>query len=80
MALGIPCIGSDRGGIPEVLGPEFIISDIWDIEKWKEKILEIERNYEQYPEKLKQKALEFDVVKQIEKFKKIVEEKLGIIL
>jgi glycosyltransferase involved in cell wall biosynthesis len=78
MALGIPCIGSNKGGIPEVLGPEFIINDVWDIEKWKEKILEIENNHEQYPEKLKQKALEFDVVEQIEKFKKIIQEKLNI--
>jgi len=78
MALGIPCIGSNKGGIPEVLGSEFIINNVWDIEKWKEKILEIENNHEQYPEKLKQKALEFDVVEQIEKFKKIIQEKLNI--
>lgn len=78
MALGVPCIGSNKGGIPEVLGSEFIINDVWDIEKWKEKILGIEKNYEQYPGKLKQKALEFDVVEQIEKFKKIIQEKLNI--
>jgi glycosyltransferase involved in cell wall biosynthesis len=78
MALGIPCIGSNKGGIPEVLGSEFIINDVWDIEKWKEKILEIEDNYEKYPEKLKQKALGFDAAKQIEKFKKIIQEKLNI--
>jgi glycosyltransferase involved in cell wall biosynthesis len=80
MALGIPCLGSNRGGIPEVLGSEFIIDDVWDIEKWKEKILEIEGNYEQYPEKLKQKALEFDATKQIEKFKKIVKDNMNISL
>jgi glycosyltransferase involved in cell wall biosynthesis len=78
MALGIPCIGSNKGGIPEVLGPEFIINDVWDIEKWKEKILEIESHYEQYPEKLKQKSLGFDAVEQIGKFKKIIQEKLNI--
>jgi len=80
MILGIPCIGSNKGGIPEVLDSDFIIDDVWNIEKWQEKILEIERHYEQYPEKLKQKALEFDATKQIEKFKKIVQDKMNISL
>lgn len=80
MSLGIPCIGSNKGGIPEVLDLDFIIDDVWNIEKWKEKILEIEINYGQYPEKLKKKALEFDAVKQIEKFKKIVQDKMNISL
>ena len=78
MSLGIPCLGSDKGGIPEVLGSEFIIDDVWSIEKWKEKILEIEKKYEQYSEKLKQKTLEYDVKKQVAKFKEIVNYKLGI--
>jgi glycosyltransferase involved in cell wall biosynthesis len=77
MALGIPCIGSDKGGIPEVLESEFIINNVWDIEKWKEKILGIEKNYEQYSGKLKQKALEFDAVEQIKKFKEITKEKIN---
>jgi glycosyltransferase involved in cell wall biosynthesis len=78
ISLNIPCIGSNKGGISEVLGPEFIINDVWDIEKWKEKILEIENNYKKYSEKLISKALEFDVIKQVENFKTIIQDKLDI--
>lgn len=78
MALGIPCIGSKIGGIPEVLDEEFLIDDIWNIEKWKNKILEIEKNYGRYPSILKEKAVRFDASLQIEKFKKIVKEELGL--
>jgi glycosyltransferase involved in cell wall biosynthesis len=80
MILGIPCIGSNKGGIPEVLDSDFIIDDIWDVEAWKKKILEVENNYEQYSGKLKQQAIEFDAIKQIEKFKKIVQDKMNISL
>jgi len=77
-ALGTPALGSKRGGISEVLEEEFLIDDIWDIKKWKDKIIEIEKNYEKYPELLKQKALKFDAKEQIERFKKIIKEKLNI--
>lgn len=76
-ALGIPCIGSNRGGIPEALGKDFIIEDVWDIEKWKEKILEIENNYEKVSEKLRERQKEFDFMRQVEHFKKVVKEKLN---
>lgn len=77
MALGIPCIGSDRGGIPEVLEPDFIIKDVYNLEAWKEKILGTEKRTDNLSEKLKQKALEYDAKNQIVKFKEIIKEKLN---
>jgi len=80
MALGIPALGSKRGGIPEVLDEEFLIEDMWNIQKWKEKILEIEKNYDKYPVNLKERALKFDAREQIEKFKEIIKDKFNISL
>ena len=77
-ALGIPSIGSVRGGIPEFLSQEFLVKDIWDIEEWIKKIKWIENNYSYCSERLKTKAIKFDKEKQIEKFKRIVKNKLNI--
>ena len=76
--LGIPSIGSNRGGIPEFLPQELLIENVWDIEKWAEKILEIEKNYPSYSRVLMEKAINFDAGKQIENFKKIAREKLNV--
>jgi len=78
MALGIPCIGSNKGGIPEVLESEFIINDIYNLKMWKEKILEIESKIDGLSQKLKQKAVEYDMKNQVIKFKNIVNYKVGI--
>lgn len=77
-ALGIPSIGSKRGGIPEFLPQEFLIENVWDIAKWIEKILALEKNYLDYSEILKKRATKFDASFQIEKFKKIAKEKLNL--
>jgi len=78
MSLGIPCLGSRRGGIPEVLEEEYLIKDVWNIQKWIEKIKEIENNYQDYSKILKEKVMKFDAGKQITNFKKIAKEKLNL--
>jgi len=76
MALGIPCLGSNKGGIPEVLGERFIIKDIWNIDNWGEKIKWVEKNYKKFD--LKERSLKFDQRRQIEKFKEIVKNNFNI--
>lgn len=75
---GVPCIGSNRGGISEVLDKEMLINDIWDIGIWKQKILEVEKDYDKYTQGFEEKSLEFDSSKQVAKFRKIVKDKLSI--
>ena len=77
-ALGIPSLASKKGGMPEFLEEKFLVRDIWNIEEWVEKILDIEKNYSDYAEYLKQKSLKFDAKNQVEKFKKISREKLNL--
>jgi glycosyltransferase involved in cell wall biosynthesis len=77
-ALGIPCIGSNKGGIPEVLNKNFIIDDVWNIDLWKNKIKEIEDNYDECRVSLKKQVLKFNAEDQIKKFKEIVKGKLNL--
>ena len=82
LSLGIPCIGSDKGGIGEVLEKKFLIKDVWETNKWVEAILMIEQNYQFYSEMAKEKINgkkeKFDAVNQVEKFKKLIREKLNL--
>ena len=82
LCLGIPCLGSDRGGINEVLQEDFLIKDVWNIEKWIEKILNIEKNYSNYSKKAKERAEKikekFGAANQTEKFRRIIKEKLNL--
>jgi hypothetical protein len=77
-ALGIPCISSRQGKVYDFLEEKFFIDDIWDINLWKNKIEEVENNYEEYCHNLKEQALKFDAEKQIERFKEIICNKLNI--
>lgn len=76
--LGIPSLASKKGGLPEFMPDFLLVENPWDIEKWIEKIEDIEQNYENYSKILKEKSLEFDFLEQIEKFKKILKEKFNI--
>jgi len=78
MALGILVLGSNRGGIPEVLDEEFIVKDLWNIDKWCQKIEFVLKNHQKFAPFLKEKAKKFEAKIQIEKFRKIVKEKLGL--
>ena len=77
MALGIPCLASNRGGIPEVLDDEFLIKELWDIGEWASRIEKLETNYNNFPERLKNKATKFDAKRQIKEFKRIVKTKFN---
>lgn len=77
-ALAIPSLASKKGGLPEFLEDKFLIEDLWNIDKWVEKILEIEKNYGDYSQYLKKKSLKFDAQYQVEKFKKLAKEKLSL--
>ena len=78
MALGILVLGSNKGGIPEVLDEEFIVKDLWNIDKWCQKIEFLLKHYQKIAPLLKEKAKKFEAKIQIEKFRKIVKEKLGL--
>jgi glycosyltransferase involved in cell wall biosynthesis len=78
MSLGIPAISSKAGNVSDFLGDDFLVTNREKISLWKEKIIEIEKNYEQYSKKLKEQAMEYDAARQVEKFKEIVNYKLGI--
>lgn len=82
MALGIPVVGSNRGGITEALEESYIINNLYNIEEWKNKILEIENmsdiDKRRLSRILQERALLFDGEAQINKFKEIIKEKLGV--
>ncbi len=66
---GLPVVASKRGGLAEIVREDFLVSDIWDIGEWREKIKQALKNY-----KTKQSLDKFDIEKQVEKFKKIIYE------
>lgn len=72
LALSIPCIGSNIGGIPEILPEKLLIHDIYNISEWKDKILDILKNYNSYCDGLRSSVLKFDSDEQIDKFKKLL--------
>lgn len=78
MALGIPAISSQTNNVKDYLPDRLYISDREDISLWKEKILEVLDNYEEYTKDLKEESLKFDSSIQIENFKKIVKKRLEI--
>ncbi len=36
LARGIPVIGSNRGGTPEIVPPQWVVQDLWNIDEWRE--------------------------------------------
>lgn len=68
MSIGIPVISSDRGGLPEVVDENCLISDIWDIGVWREKILAVKDGYDIFAKKALDKSRSFETYRQIKKF------------
>lgn len=61
MINGIPIIGSDRGAVPEILGPSFVLP--LDLDRWCEaivKYLEDREYYRSASEKLRERSFSFD--------------------
>ena len=66
LVLGIPVLGSDKGGIPEILSQEYIVKDLYDYKKWQEKIESIfKKDFEIDTERFSEKL-------QLEEFRKII--------
>jgi len=76
MVNGIPCIVSNRGGLPEVIGDAGItINNIFNIKSWTKAINILNENrqlYQAFSKKSKQRAKKFDFEKQYKKFKSIL--------
>ncbi len=76
MVNSIPCIVSNRGGLPEVIGDAGItISNIFNIKSWIKAINILNENtqlYQAFSKKSEQRAKKFDFEKQYKKFKLIL--------
>ncbi|MFH1790291.1 MAG: glycosyltransferase family 4 protein [bacterium] len=71
ISLSIPVIGSNKGGLVEVLDEKNLIKDVYDIQSWKDKIsffLNKKNNIHNY----RDKALLFDMENQIRFFNEIL--------
>lgn len=73
MINGIPVIGSDRGALPEILGPSFVMP--LDLERWCGEIvkyLEDREYYRSASEKSRERSFSFDANKEKEAFVSLV--------
>jgi len=77
MANGIPCIVSNKGGLPEgVNNAGIVINDIYNIDKWVhniENVLKDENLYNKLLKKSKNQVKKFSSETQYKKFKKLIE-------
>lgn len=69
MILGLPVIGSNRGGLTEVLSKKSVVDDLYDFLEWKTKIEEALNNKEEY---INKELAQFDCNLQIDNFKNII--------
>lgn len=69
MYLGLPVIGSDRGGLAEVLPEESVVTDVYDYTAWQRKIEDALVHGERY---INHKLSKFDFILQINHFKNII--------
>jgi len=73
MINGIPIIGSDRGSLPEILGPSFVMP--LDLERWCGEIIKYLEDREYYrsaSERLRERSFSFDADKEKEAFVSLV--------
>lgn len=81
MVNGIPCVVSDRGGLPEAVGDSGIkIKDIFNIDEWLSNIknFEDENYYSEISKKGKKQAEKFDFNHVLMDFNKIINQTLDI--
>jgi glycosyltransferase involved in cell wall biosynthesis len=79
MCNGIPCIASNRGGLPEAVGNAgIVIKNLFDIKSWVNAInkLEDEELYRKLSKRSENRSKKFDFKKQYKKFEEVIE-KLG---
>jgi len=75
MCNGIPCIGSNMGGIPERIGEAgIVIDDLFNIEAWVDAIKRLgnEELYEELSKRCIKQAEKFDFKEQYRKFEKLL--------
>jgi len=80
MALGIPVLGSNRGGIPELIGKKNIVENYNNIDNWKKQIEDVEYNYEQYSNRGVKRVGNFDYAVQVDRFKDVMKKYFDISL
>lgn len=73
MSLGIPVVSSDKGALPEVVDEDCLISDIWDISIWQEKIKAVEAHYNIFAKKALAKSKLFETCQQVKKFVDLID-------
>jgi glycosyltransferase involved in cell wall biosynthesis len=73
MVSGIPCVVSNRGGLPEVVGETGVVIDkIESVDAW---VQGIHRVFEGHnPSEQKKRAEKFSAENQVDKFDKLIEE------
>ncbi|MFH0832256.1 MAG: glycosyltransferase [Candidatus Aenigmatarchaeota archaeon] len=72
---GIPCVGSNRGGIPEAIGNGgLVVRDIFDIEEWIKNILKLDekKSYSRLSLNAKKHANRFTKNNQLKLLKKLI--------
>ena len=78
-AVGIPALVSNRGGLPETVPSlDYVVDDIYDIESWVNRIINILNNYEFHSRKVKEYVQKFDMYSGLEKLLKAVYETTGV--
>ena len=74
MVSGIPCVVSNRGGLPYVVGDTgYVVENVESVDEWVDKIRDAEEDdmHEQRKERVRQK---FSTEEQVRRFSRIVEE------
>ncbi len=65
---GIPCIGSNRGGLADAIGGGILIDDICDIRKWSEAIETVDSAYRKFSSSARKHASQFTKARQMKRF------------
>jgi glycosyltransferase involved in cell wall biosynthesis len=75
MANGIPVVGTNRGGVPEMLdGAGAVVSDPYDIDQWSEKIAAVEDSYEVLSAGARDHVSEYDIDENLPRFEAVIED------
>lgn len=74
LANGIPVIGTDRGGVPEMLdGAGAVVSDPYDIDQWQRQIAAVKDDYESLSDGARNNVTEYDIDENMPKFLQMIE-------
>lgn len=72
-ASGIPCVASDKGGLPESVGNKDAVVEGDQTTQFMTKIAEVKKNYEKYSSKARKNAVEKKAENQLKRLLNIIE-------